>query len=380
MNRSPGPTRWSAGRQNPTTSTSVSVSLTSALSRSPSSVRGRCSPGVSTRISCASGRCTMPRIVCRVVCGRPDVIATFWPTSALVSVDLPALGRPTKQAKPDRKVIGSLRGCRTSASSVRRRRSRSRARRRTRAATWLTRTVANLRRRPSTRSATRCSPWMSPADPRSGTLPKALASRPPAVSTSSSSTSSPNSSPSSSRPSRAGTRNTPSPRSSTTGAVGSCSSVSSPTISSSASSMVTSPAMPPYSSTTIAMCDVPVLQLAQQLVDGLGLGHEHRGPGQRAGGGVEHGLLLVVVRAPGGRDRQPPDHVLEVENTGQVVDRLARQRDAGEARPQQQGERLAHGRVVGRGDHVGAGNHHLARERVARARAPSGTSPAPRPR
>ena len=73
---------------------------TSSLSRSPSSVRGRCSPGVSTRTSWASGRCTMPRTTVRVVCGLEEVIATFWPTSALVSVDLPALGRPTKQANP----------------------------------------------------------------------------------------------------------------------------------------------------------------------------------------------------------------------------------------------------------------------------------------
>ena len=28
----------------------------------------------------------------------------FWPTSALVSVDLPALGRPTMEAKPEWKL------------------------------------------------------------------------------------------------------------------------------------------------------------------------------------------------------------------------------------------------------------------------------------
>src|ERR1700761_8530251 len=48
-----------------------------------------------------SSRCTMPRIVCRVVCGRLEVIATFEPTRALVSVDLPVFGRPTKQTKPE---------------------------------------------------------------------------------------------------------------------------------------------------------------------------------------------------------------------------------------------------------------------------------------
>ena len=77
MKRSPGPTFWSAGRQKPITSTSSSVSRTRSLSRCPSSVRGRCSPGVSTRTSCASGWCTMPRMVCRVVCGLLEVIATF---------------------------------------------------------------------------------------------------------------------------------------------------------------------------------------------------------------------------------------------------------------------------------------------------------------
>jgi hypothetical protein len=102
MKRSPGPSFSFAGRQKPITSTSAHVVFTTSFSRSPSSVRGLCSPGVSTRISCASGRCTMPRTVCRVVCGWLEVIATFWPTRAFVRVDLPALGRPTKQAKPAR--------------------------------------------------------------------------------------------------------------------------------------------------------------------------------------------------------------------------------------------------------------------------------------
>ena len=46
-------------------------------------------------------------MACRVVCGRLEVIATFCPISAFVSVDLPALGRPTKQAKPERKPSGT---------------------------------------------------------------------------------------------------------------------------------------------------------------------------------------------------------------------------------------------------------------------------------
>ena len=43
----------------------------------------------------------MPRTACRVVCGLSLVITILLPTRAFVSVDLPALGRPTKQAKPD---------------------------------------------------------------------------------------------------------------------------------------------------------------------------------------------------------------------------------------------------------------------------------------
>ena len=138
MNRSPGPTFWSAGRQNAMTSTSPRVSLTRSLRRWPSSVRGRCRPGVSTRISWASSRCTMPRMVWRVVCGRADMIATFSPTRAFVRVDLPALGRPTRQAKPERcgvcvirspSVLRGRRRRRGSLGPYRLRRGRGRGRR-----------------------------------------------------------------------------------------------------------------------------------------------------------------------------------------------------------------------------------------------------------
>src|ERR1700689_3721505 len=44
----------------------------------------------------------------RVVCGLGEMIASFSPTSALSRVDLPALGRPRMQTKPERKGIG---GC-----------------------------------------------------------------------------------------------------------------------------------------------------------------------------------------------------------------------------------------------------------------------------
>jgi hypothetical protein len=95
-----------AGRQKPITSTSVSVDLARLSSRSPSSVLGRCRPGVSMMTSCAPGRCTMPRMARRVVCGRLLVMAIFVPTRAFISVDLPTLGRPTKDAKPDLNSAG----------------------------------------------------------------------------------------------------------------------------------------------------------------------------------------------------------------------------------------------------------------------------------
>jgi hypothetical protein len=52
-------------------------------------------------ISWASGRCTMPLIARRVVCGLLLVIATLVPTSAFMSVDLPTFGRPANAANPD---------------------------------------------------------------------------------------------------------------------------------------------------------------------------------------------------------------------------------------------------------------------------------------
>ncbi len=137
------------------TSTSSSVSRTRSLSRCPSSVRGRCSPGVSTRTSWRVGPVTMPRMVCRVVCGLLEVMATFCPTSALVSVDLPALGRPTRHAKPatgspscSRCVAHPARSSISGAPCVPARPARRR-------------TVAMRWRRPAIRSAVRRSPATS---------------------------------------------------------------------------------------------------------------------------------------------------------------------------------------------------------------------------
>ena len=80
-----------------------------SFSRSPSAVRGRCRPGVSTKTTWASGRCRTPRTWDRVVLGRGEVIETLVPTMGLTSVDLPTLGRPTTVAKPERKARHAVR-------------------------------------------------------------------------------------------------------------------------------------------------------------------------------------------------------------------------------------------------------------------------------
>src|SRR5437763_3721114 len=58
-------------------------------------------PGVSRKTICASGVVTTPWIDVRVVCGLSATIATFCPTRAFSRVDLPALGRPMIETKPD---------------------------------------------------------------------------------------------------------------------------------------------------------------------------------------------------------------------------------------------------------------------------------------
>ena len=80
---------------------------------------------------------------------------------------------------------------------------------------------------------------------------------------------------------------------------------------------MTRPAVPPYSSTTIAMWNLLGLHLAQQLGDPLGLGHEV---------GRAHELAR-----PARRSRAValgPHEVLGVDDADDVVDALAAHRDA----------------------------------------------------
>ena len=59
-------------------------------------------PGVSISTSCAVSTIAMPRTSARVVCTLRLTIETLAPTSALISVDLPALGAPISAMKPQR--------------------------------------------------------------------------------------------------------------------------------------------------------------------------------------------------------------------------------------------------------------------------------------
>src|SRR5262249_53173491 len=71
--------------------------------------RGAKMPGVSTKISCAAPSRAMPRTSARVVCTFGVTIEILLPTSALSSVDLPALGAPISATKPQR-VTGAACG------------------------------------------------------------------------------------------------------------------------------------------------------------------------------------------------------------------------------------------------------------------------------
>src|SRR5271157_4008709 len=76
-----------------------------------SELMGLLTPGVSTSTICPAGRLplwstlTMPWMRLRVVCGLRVTMASFSPTSALSSMDLPALGRPMMETNPERNAM-----------------------------------------------------------------------------------------------------------------------------------------------------------------------------------------------------------------------------------------------------------------------------------
>src|SRR6185295_5144258 len=71
--------------------------------------RGAKMPGVSMNTSWAAPSVAMPRTSARVVCTLRLTIDTLEPTSALISVDLPALGAPISAMKPQRVSPSTIR-------------------------------------------------------------------------------------------------------------------------------------------------------------------------------------------------------------------------------------------------------------------------------
>ena len=68
---------------------------------SPNRCFGLCIPGVSTNIYWLSPLLTIPLILSRVVPDLSETIATFSSINLFIKVDLPTLGLPTMEMKPD---------------------------------------------------------------------------------------------------------------------------------------------------------------------------------------------------------------------------------------------------------------------------------------
>src|SRR5262249_45162157 len=97
---------WSRPRLASTSTAAISASSTPAqavviIARSSSRL-GAKMPGVSMNTSCDSSTVAMPRSKERVVCTLWETMATFVPTSALISVDLPTFGAPIIATNPQR--------------------------------------------------------------------------------------------------------------------------------------------------------------------------------------------------------------------------------------------------------------------------------------
>ena len=97
--------RWAASTTRQTRSTSSTARRAVACMKLSSPPVGVWSPGVSTKTICAPARFLMPVIRLRVVWGRGETIASFWPTRRFRSVDLPVFGRPINETNPARVIV-----------------------------------------------------------------------------------------------------------------------------------------------------------------------------------------------------------------------------------------------------------------------------------
>ena len=101
MKRSPLPMFLVPSSMKAMASTSEKVSRTALFSRSPRAFLGLWKPGVSTKMTWASSRVYIQRILFLVVWGFSEMMASLRCMRLLRSVDLPTLGRPTMPTKPD---------------------------------------------------------------------------------------------------------------------------------------------------------------------------------------------------------------------------------------------------------------------------------------
>src|SRR2546426_6734084 len=97
--------RCAASTTRQTRSTSSTARRAVCCMKAPSLPADVWSPGVSTKTICAPGRFLMPVIRLRVVCGRGETIASFWPTRRFRRVDLPVFGRPMSETNPARVIV-----------------------------------------------------------------------------------------------------------------------------------------------------------------------------------------------------------------------------------------------------------------------------------
>lgn len=129
--------RVSAPRRAPRRPRPLRSPRTTLSMYSPSRVRARWKPGVSISTSWVSPRFIIAVMRLRVVWGLLETMATFSPTSALVSVLLPTLGRPAMVIIAFLSIVAAPRCCTSSRELPARRRTLSSpARRRQRPRSW----------------------------------------------------------------------------------------------------------------------------------------------------------------------------------------------------------------------------------------------------
>ena len=139
---------------------------------------------------------------------------------------------------------------------------------------------------------------------------------------------------------------------STIGSSTSYSSWISPTISSIRSSIVTRPAVPPYSSSTIAMCTLRRWSMCSR-------------SSTEIDSGTKSGVRSSVRMSNCSSLRQDRQQVLGVEDADDVVDRLLVDRDARVARDDDRVDDLVERRVLGECRDVDARHHHLVHALLA---------------